>query len=535
MELPARYRHMVGRATLGDQLRRHAQHTPDKPAVIFYHPDGSRQVHTYGSLNARVNRFAASLRAMGVGKGDVVAMMARNSPDYVTAWYACLKLGAVFTGINFTFTEREIAYQVGHAEPRVLIVEGAFAPRIAAMAAQLPSVRHFVLSDVAPAELPPGWQAFSALVADDRPADEPDAEVVEHDVAMLQYTSGTEAFPKGVMITHRNYLISTSPAWMSALGIKPADIWLFLMPFHTIAGLGSMTTITVVGATLILVHAIDAQSAVQLIARERVTLMAQTPTFFLAMTQAPGFAEADMSCMERAITYGGTMPRSMFEAWGQAAPNLVWGTYWGQSELTQLGSVGWFRSLDDVPGQDPTWIGRPVPQLEVRVVDPTGNDAEVGELICRSPSVMLGYYKDEARTEEVFRGGWLHTNDLVRRDAEGNLFFYDRAKDVIKTGGMNVSSQEVERALNQHPAVLMAAVVGLPDEKWSEAVTAFVVLKPGVAADGEALVAHCREYLAPYKLPKAIHIVESLPRDTQGKILKRELRRAPAERAVPSA
>jgi acyl-CoA synthetase (AMP-forming)/AMP-acid ligase II len=194
--------------------------------------------------------------------------------------------------------------------------------------------------------------------------------------------------------------------------------------------------------------------------------------------------------------------------------------------------VGWFRSLDDVPGQDASWIGRPVPQLEVRVVDAEGNDAEVGELICRSPSAMLGYYKDEARTDEVFRDGWLHTNDIVRQDAEGNLFFYDRAKDMIKTGGMNVSSQEVERALNQHPAVLMAAVVGLPDEKWSEAVTAFVVPRPGVEVTPEALLAHCREQLAPFKLPKAVHLVEALPRDTQGKILKRELRRAPVDQAV---
>jgi acyl-CoA synthetase (AMP-forming)/AMP-acid ligase II len=148
----------------------------------------------------------------------------------------------------------------------------------------------------------------------------------------------------------------------------------------------------------------------------------------------------------------------------------------------------------------------------------------VGELICRSPSVMVGYYKDDERTAEVFRDGWLHTNDIVHLDGEGNIFFYDRKKDVIKTGGMNVSSQEVERVLYGHPAVFMAAVVGLPDEKWSEAVTAFVVAKPGIEADPAEILAHCREQLASYKLPKAIHIVEALPRDTQGKILKRELR-----------
>lgn len=525
MELPERYRQMVGRATIGDQLRRHAQHTPDKPAIIFYYADGRREVHSYARLNARANRLAGFLQGAGVGRGDVVAVLSRNSPDYIAAWFACLKIGAALSSLNFTFTEREISYQVGHCEPKAIIVEDVFAERVAGMTGQMPSVGTYIVSDTTGKPAPAGWPRMSALLADDLPAPEPESDVCELDVAMIQYTSGTEAFPKGVMITHRNYLISTTPAWMAALGLKPADIWLFVMPFFTIAGLGSMTSLLTLGATIILVQTIDAPQALRIIAEERVTVMAQTPTFYLAMSQVPGFAEADVSCMERCLTYGGTVPKAMIDAWQQIAPDLVWGTYWGQSELSQLGSVGWFRTLDDIPDQDPTWIGKPVPQLEVRVVDMDGNDAEVGELICRSPSAMLGYYKDDERTAAVFRGGWLYTHDIVRVDAAGNLFFYDRAKDVIKTGGMNVSSQEVERVLFTHPAVMMAAVVGLADEKWGEAVTAFVVPKPGVAADPGAIIEHCRGQLAAYKLPKALHLVEALPRDTQGKILKRELRR----------
>jgi acyl-CoA synthetase (AMP-forming)/AMP-acid ligase II len=525
MELPDRYRQMVGRATIGDQLRRHGQHTPEKPAIIFYYADGRRQIFTYSALNARVNRFAHALRDLGVRRGDVVSVLSRNSPDYITAWYACLKLGASLSSLNFTFTEREISYQAGHCEPKVLIVEDLFADRIAAMADKLTSVRAIIVSDMSGKAAPENWPRFSDLVAESLPASEPESDVCELDVAMIQYTSGTEAFPKGVMITHRNYLISTTPAWMAALGLKPADIWLFVMPFFTIAGLGSMTSLTILGATIILVQTIDPAQALRIIAEERVTVMAQTPTFYLAMTQVPGFRQTDVGCLERCLTYGGTVPKVMIDEWQALAPQVVWGTYWGQSELSQLGSVGWFRTLEEIPGGDPTWIGKPVPQLEVRVVDADGQDAEVGELICRSPSAMLGYYKDDARTAEVFRDGWLHTNDLVRIDADGNLFFYDRAKDVIKSGGMNVSSQEVERILYQHPAVFMAAVVGLPDEKWGEAVTAFVVAKPGAVVDPDALIAHCREQMAAYKLPKAVHVVEALPRDTQGKILKRELRR----------
>lgn len=526
-ELAAQHRSMVGRATIGDQLRRHAQHEPNKPAVIFYLAGGAREVYTYGSLNARVNRFAQSLQALGVGRGDVVGVMSRNSPDYITAWYACLKLGAMLTGLNFTFKEREISYQVNHSEAKVLIIEDIFAGRFDGVQEKLPSVTAYILSDPAGGgELPSGWLRFSDLVSEETTAVEPESDVTEYDVAMLQYTSGTEAFPKGVMIPHRNYLISTAPAWMSALGIKPDDVWLFLMPFFTIAGLGSMTTLTLVGATIILVQQIDAASALKMIADEGVTIMAQTPTFFLAMTQVPGFYDTDVSCLERCITYGGTVPKLMIDEWRKASPEIVWGTYWGQSELSQLGSVGWFATLDDVPDGDPTWIGKPVPQLEIRVVDPIGNDAEIGELICRSPSVMLGYYKDPERTAKTIRDGWLYTGDMVRVDGDGNLFFYDRVKDMIKTGGMNVSSQEVERVLYQHPAVYQTAVVGLPDPKWSEAVTAFVVPKPDHAGiQSEEIIAYCKEQLAGFKVPKAIYIVEALPIDTQGKLLKRELRR----------
>jgi acyl-CoA synthetase (AMP-forming)/AMP-acid ligase II len=216
----------------------------------------------------------------------------------------------------------------------------------------------------------------------------------------------------------------------------------------------------------------------------------------------------------------------MIEAWARVKPGMRWGTYWGQGELTQLGSFGWFTSLEDIPGGDPSWIGKPLTHLEIRVVDEVGNDAESGELICRTPSTMLGYFKDPEKTAATIRNGWVHTGDNVRIDEDGNLFFLDRVKDMIKTGGMNVSSQEVERTLTQHPAVMIAAVVGVPDQYWSEAVTAFVIPQPGSEApDPDELRAMCKQQLSGYKVPKKIHVVEDLPRDPQGKILKRELRK----------
>lgn len=524
--LPEHYRAALGRSTLGDQLRRHAANQPGKVAFVAFGADGTRTAVTYGELDAMANRAAHVLLGQGVVRGDRVAMLSRNRVDVVAVYYGALKVGATFTVVSPLLKPHEVRAQLEHAEPTVLVATHDLVPGGAAAAEGLP-VRCLDLdggpTGAAGGELAPGWLSWADLVAA-APATPPDAEVDELDVAMLVYTSGTEAAPKGVLVPHRNYLTSTAPAWSWGLRTGPDDVWLFVMPFFTIAGLGSMTTLTMMGATLVLPAAVDPESALRIVREEGVTVIAQTPTFYMALAQHPDFGPDAVGTVKRCMTYGGQMTPSTIDAWAKASPDVVWGTYWGQSELSQLGTVGWFRTLDDIPDGDPTWIGKPVTHLEVRVVGLDGQDADLGELWCRSPSAMLGYYKDPERTAEVFRDGWVHTGDMVRRDAEGNLFFHDRIKDVIKSGGMNVSSQEVERALMQHPAVLRAAVVGRADEYWSEAVTAFVIPKPDADVDTAAVLDFCRERLAGYKVPKAVHVVPEFPVDPQGKILKRTLR-----------
>jgi acyl-CoA synthetase (AMP-forming)/AMP-acid ligase II len=496
------YRAPVGRATIGDQLRRHARTQPDKVAVVAYAPDRSEV--TYGELDRLANRYAHLLRARGVGRGDVVSAMGRNSVAMIAAYYGTLKIGAAFSAVNVLLGAREIGEQLAHAEPALVLADAGFVDRLADAGATP--------------------VAFGPDLLAGQPDTEPDADVDEHDVAMLVYTSGTEAAAKGVLIPHRNYLISTAPAWSWGLQTGPDDTWLFVMPFFTIAGLGSMTTLTMMGATLVLPSVVDPTTALQMISRERITVIAQTPTFYLGLAAEAGFGADAVGAVRRCMTYGGQVAPAAVEAWAKAAPDARWGTYWGQSELSQLGTVGWFATLADIPGGDPSWIGKPVTHLEVRVVDEAGADAEVGELICRSPSVMLGYHRAPEKTEAVLRDGWLHTGDIVRVDPEGNLFFHDRLTVMIKSGGMNVSSQEVERVLHAHPDVLRAAVVGRRDEYWSEAVTAFVVPRPGAAPDPAEVIAFCRERLAGFKTPKAVHVLAELPVDAQGKVLKRELR-----------
>lgn len=513
-------RSRLGRATLGDQLRRHAQTLGAKPAIVAYDAAGTRVATSYAELDAQANRFAHALLALGVRRGDRVAVMSRNRVESVIAYYGTLKVGAAYSGISFLFGEREVAQQVAHLQPAVIVVSDELAPVVAAVVAHEPDAAVVVLGVPAVA----GWHGFDDLLAE-ASADEPDCDVDEHDLAMIVYTSGTEAAPKGVMIAHRNYLISTAPAYTWGLRCLPDDVWLYVMPFHTIAGIGSLTSLVLLGATLVLPATTDAAASLRMIRDERITVIAQTPTFFISLSDHPDFGADLVGTIERCLTYGGQVSPRAIDAWSDAAPASVWGTYWGQSELAQLGSVGWFKRLEDIPDGDPTWIGKPVGHLEVKVVDPLGEEAESGELLCRTPSVMLGYYQDPERTAAVLEGGWVHTGDIVRRDPEGNLFFLDRSKDMIKSGGLNVSSQEVERSLQAHPDVVRAAVVGLPDDYWSEVVTAFVVLRPGASTTGDDLRVHCRADMAAYKVPKAVHVVAELPTDPQGKLLKRELRR----------
>lgn len=511
----------VRRATFGDQLRRNARRHPDRAAIVATGTALDRRVMTYAELDEAANRFANALAARGVRHGDVIATMGRNCPELIVAFWGAAKIGAAVTGVNYTFTSTELTYQLDHSGAVALVCEDELTSKIDALErcpATLVSVDAY--SDTAG----PRWERLSGLLESASP-EEPDSEATEDSLGIIPYTSGTEALPKAVAIPQRNYFVSMIPSYVTGIGLLDDDVWYYTMPFHTIAGMGMQICLLSLGNTIVLPFAVDPSEALRSFVDEGVTVVGQTPTFYLKVMQEPGFDSLDLSRIRRAITYGGTMPRAMFEGFAKVAPDLEWVTLWSQSELTQTPTIGRFRSLSDVPGQDPSWIGKPTAQLEIRVVDADGNDADEGEIICRSPGVMRGYYKNPEKTADTLRDGWLHTGDNVRIDGDGNLFFVDRQKDMIKTGGLNVSSVEVERCLYGHPAVLEVAVVGVADDYWSQVVTAFVVERPGETADPGALQAHCRETLAAFKVPKQIHVVDALPKDTQGKILKRELRR----------
>jgi acyl-CoA synthetase (AMP-forming)/AMP-acid ligase II len=516
----------IRRATLGDQLRRNAARFPNKEAIIIPSQpgDGVRRSLTYSELNAAVNRFASNLASRGVVRGDVIAIMGRNCAELLVVFWAAMKLGVTMTGVNYTFKEKEITYQISHSRAKVLVVEDQFVSRIESLASELVDVSLRIVNDAFDNTAPTSWERLSQMIIQGEDI-EPSVLVDEETIAILPYTSGTTALPKAVAVPHRNYISSMVPSWTTGIGLIEEDVWYDTVPLHTIAGMGLQIATMCLANTIILPPQVSAPHVLDVLVNERVTILIQTPTFFLQVIQTSGFERADLSHLRRCITYGGTMPPAILKAFTDASPNMEWVTLWSQSELSQTPTIGRFRSLDDVPGRDLTWIGRPTAQLEVRVVDEEDVDCSEGELICRSPGVMAGYFQDPERTERAIRNGWLYTGDLVRCDDSGNLFFVDRKNDVIKSGGMNVSSVEVERICYQFPEILEIAVVGLADEYWSQAVTAFVVPKPGETVDADELIKFCKSQLAGYKVPKAIHLVDALPKDSQGKILKRELRR----------
>jgi acyl-CoA synthetase (AMP-forming)/AMP-acid ligase II len=466
---------------------------------------------SYRELNNYVNMLAQEWTRGGVKAHSVVAGIGKNGIDLIAAYFATMKCGAAFTMLNWAHTPGELRYQLDHATPALVVAREAF----------LGPVSRLVDND-SPLSLVSLDRALAA--SSDESFDELDTTIEEHWTAAIVYTSGTESHPKGVELTHRNFMIATTPAWSYEGYLRSSDRFLLLAPIHTMAGIGTVTNAMSMGATLVVLDTTDAEVVLTTIESERITNMSQTPTFYRRMVESVRFAQTDLSSLEQCHTYGGLNQVGVFEALVAKVPGLWWATYWGQSELSQLGSIGWFRSLSDIPGGDLRWIGVPTPHLEVRVVDDEFNDVEVGEMVVRSPAVMKGYRDNPERTAETLRGGWLHTGDIVRRDAEMNLFFYDRKKDVIKTGGMNVSSLEVEQVILEVDGVLEVAVFGCTDEVWSEAVVACVVCRPGAIVDASTVIAHCKSRLSGYKAPKEVHFAESLPKDLQGKIRKRLLR-----------
>jgi fatty-acyl-CoA synthase len=509
------------RHTLGDQLRRSAARHPHKPAIAC----GDTR-WTYAEFDAVCDRLAAGLARQGLGRGDRIAVLARNSHAFAALRFAVARLGAVLVPVNFMLKADEAAYILRHAGARLLCTDSGLAALAQAAAAQDTRVETLVwLPSEEPGEPVAGLLRFDELAACTDPA--PDVPLAGTDLAQIVYTSGTESLPKGAMLTHDAVLWQYVSCVVEA-EIAHGDLMLHALPLYHCAQLDVFFGPAIyVGASNVITGKPVAEHLLALIERHRISSFFAPPTVWISLLRSPAFDRTDLSSLRKGYYGASIMPVAVMQEILQRLPQLrLWNLY-GQTEIAPLAAMLGPDEQLSRPGS----CGRAVLNVETRVVDDDLRDVprdgrSVGEIVHRSPQLLTGYFHDDERTAAAFKGGWFHSGDLATVDADGYMTVVDRKKDMIKTGGENVASREVEEAIYRLAGVSEVAVIGVPHPRWVEAVVAVVVPKAGAALDEAQVLAHCSAQLAGFKTPKRVVFVDALPKNPSGKLLKRNLRDA---------
>jgi fatty-acyl-CoA synthase len=512
------------RDTISDAFHRAARRHAGRMALSF----GARH-WTYAALDRAASHVAAALLSAGLEPGERVAAYGRNSDAYLILWLACTRAGLIHVPINYALTAPEVAYIVGQSGAAALVYDPKLEPTAREVLAGEAGVRFTgTLFDGS------GFDVLAAALSEGEP-DAIEVDVDDEAVAQLLYTSGTTASPKGAMMTHRG-LLTEYTSCIVELGFGREDRALAALPlYHTAQMHVFMMPQLLVGAATVLIEAPVPEQVIALIEAHRLTSFFAPPTVWISLLRHPDFATRDLSSL-RHVFYGASiMPVPVLHELRERLPGVLPFNCYGQSEIAPLATVLRPEEHDARPSS----AGRPILSVETRVVDEAMHDVapgQQGEIIHRSLQLMTGYWGKEDETAEAFAGGWFHSGDVGILDEEGFLYVVDRMKDVIKTGGTIVASREVEEALFTHPAVSEVAVIALPHPKWIEAVTAVVVVRDGHSLAEEELITHARSRLAPFKLPKGVIFTDDLPRNTAGKLLKRELRTryAPTYASGPS-
>jgi len=500
----------------------------EQPTKIAYHFKG--QDTSYAEFDQSIARFASALRELGVEKGDHVAFLLGNTPHFLISLYATMRLGATAIPINPIYTPDEISYILKDSDAKAVVALDLLLPLIEKADGAFPSIRTYIICETSTDThgkintLPEGVRgkvkAFTSLVASSLPEVLALEEIDPHDSAVILYTSGTTGRPKGAMLTHEN-LFSNARDTADYLGFTTTDKILATLPvFHVFALTVVVNAPLIKGATILLVPRFSPQSVFDMARDQKATVFAGVPTMYNFLYQFPQADVEDFSTIRLAISGGSSLPVALLHNFEDKYKVRISEGY----GLSEASPVTCFNPLDCE--RKPGSIGKSIVNVENRVVNALGHDVgvgEVGELIVRGPNVMKGYYKMPEETAATIRDGWLYTGDLARIDEEGYFFIVDRKKDLVIVGGYNVYPREVEEVLFAHPGVVEAAVIGLPDVDFGEAIHAYVVLKDETISR-EDLSAYCAKHLAKYKIPRQFEFLEELPKNTTGKILRRSLK-----------
>jgi O-succinylbenzoate-CoA ligase len=496
-------------------LDHHVRRYPDK--VVITH--GDRRV-TNRELYARVNSLAAGLQNAGVRPGDIVALLLTNCPEFIESLLAVNRIGAALLPLNVRLSAAEWQYNLEHSQAAAIISEPEFQSKIDNIVPSLPNLATRVLLGTESRE---PWLALEQLIADNKGIVLPAAAVAENHLHRLVYTSGTTSRPKGVPLTHGNVHWKTL-SHLVEFGITGEDVALVCGPLYHVGGLDiPALTVWYAGGSLVIMRKFDAVELVATIERERPTQMWLATAMLNMLLQLPDVAERDLSSLRLVIFGGERTPKAMIDRCLSAIPNAWISDGYGSTETCSGDAFNDAAHALSKAGS----VGRPVLHLDLKIVDDNGSEVAIGktgEVAIRGPKVFSGYWRDEAATAKVFRDGWFLTGDIGRLDEDGYLYIEDRKKDMIISGGENISSSEVERVLYEHPHVLEAAVVAMQHTRWGEVPKAFVVLKVKNSLDTAVLREFCAQRLAKFKIPQEIVFVEALPRTASGKVLKRVLR-----------
>ncbi len=513
---------LITRVNIGDALTRTASRMPDKLAVV----DGERS-WTYAELNSVVNRVANSLAATGYTRGDALALASGNSCEFLVTYFACAKLGIVCVPMNLGWRADEIAYVLDHSEARGIVVESQLVALVAPALEKVPAVADVVVAPGTDADYeqsPPDrtWRTFADLLGG---ADsEPEHLVADRDAISYLYTSGTTSFPKGVVGSHTAiYLESLMVA--AETGLCADDRIACLMPlFHTAQLNGFGTPAVMMGATQYLMRAFDADALLELLERQRITRCFALPMMWRLLAEHPSVPSRDLSHLRKAAYAMAPMPDSLLRRCIETFKCDFYLAF-GQTEMSPV--TTFFRPEHQLSHSGA--VGTQVVNVQLAIMDADGHllpRGEEGEIVYRSPQALNEYLKNPEATAEAFAHGWFHSGDAGILAEDGMLWFSDRYKDVIKTGGENVASIEVEKAVYAaDERIAEVAVVGLPHPHWTEAITAVVVAKPGTELDQASVLDALKGSIAGFKAPKAVIVVDELPKTSTGKIQKNVVRK----------
>jgi long-chain acyl-CoA synthetase len=498
-------------------LRRAAEQNPDRPAIIYHH-----QILTYREVVSMVNCIANGLYDLGLRKGDCLCLYTMNRPEYIITFIAAASIGAVINPVNPAYKEREVSYQLENAEAKAILIQRDFVPILSTVLAEslLPQLKHILITGDKPVEALPQAIPFATLLCNSSPKQLRHIEVTGDDLLALPYSSGTTGLPKGVMLTHRNLTVNHLQ-FITALGTHTTDIALLFLPFYHIYGAMLTGSFLACGGTQVLMERFDLLESLELCEKYGITYYFAVPPIVLTLANTP----VDLSKIKTVkYFFSGAAPLPLATAHKlQEKTNIAVVQGYGLTEASPLTHAHphAFIRMDS--------IGLPVHNTQQKIVDietgerelPVGED---GELIIRGPQVMKGYWKAPQETERVLRNGWLYTGDVGHIDADGYTHIVDRKKEMIKYKGFGVAPAELEALLLEHPAIMDAAVIGIPDDEAGELIKGVVVLRTGHNTPSEEILAFMNGKLAGYKRLHFIEFIDAIPKTASGKILRRELK-----------